>query len=63
MKNLKSLVFNTLYLWSSNIIPADFIVLIHEITLAFYFYNIAVFVKTINTGEQTLLTSFSIFLI
>lgn len=61
MKNFKSLLFNTLYLWSSTIILSDFIVVIREITLAFYPYNIAVSVKTINGGEQTSLTSFSVF--
>lgn len=63
MKNFQSLVFNTLYLWSSTIVLADFIAVIHEITLAFYSCNIAVSVKTINGEEQTSLTSFSIFFI
>lgn len=63
MKNFQSLVFNTLYLWSSTIVPADFIVVIHDITLAFYSYDTAIFVKTINGGEQTSLTSFSVFFI
>lgn len=61
MKNFQSLVFNTLYLWSSTIVPADFIVVIHDITLAFYSYDTAISMKTINGGEQTSLTSFSIF--